>query len=100
MVHCAGMKCGDLVVVAIGRDERLRRECAPNLAHMPLRYIERVETLAIRCIIVPDRRHDERIAAQDLQRVRDIAGTAAEFPSHIWNQKSDIENVQLIRKYV
>ena len=53
MIHRARMESGDLVVVEIGRDERLRGECARALPHVLLRQPELVKPVAYGCASSP-----------------------------------------------
>ena len=47
-------------------------------------------------VIVADGRHDQRLAAEHLQVVGDVAGTAAEFAPHVGHQEGDVEDVDLV----
>ena len=48
--------------------------------------------------VVADRRHDERIAAEQLQVVGDVAGAAAENALDVGNQETDVQDVDLVRQ--
>ena len=100
MIHRAGVEGGDLVIVDVRRNERLRSVSARNPAHVALRQAELLEPLGIRRVVVPDCRHDERIAAEHAEAVRDIARASTELAPHVRHEKSDVEDVQLVRKDV
>jgi hypothetical protein len=55
-----------------------------------------VEAREIRARIVADGGHDLGIAAKQLEAVSDVAGAAAELAAHLGNEKSDIEDVNLL----
>jgi hypothetical protein len=100
VIHGARMESGDLIVVEIGGNESLCREGVRNLANMTLRQLQLVEAIGVGLIIVADGGHDQRLAAQHLQRVRDVAGATAELAAHVRHQKCDVENMKLIGKDV
>ena len=94
--HRAGVEGGDLVVVQVGGDERLRREAARDPANVGARQIQRFQPAQIGVGIVADCGHDQRIGAQQLEIVGDIAGAAAEFPAHFRHQEGDVEDMDLL----
>ena len=50
--------------------------------------------------VVAHRRHDERIAAEQLQVVGDIAGAAAEFAPQLRYEEGHVQDVDLVRQDV
>ncbi len=100
VVHRTRMKRGDLVVIQIGRDEGLRRERVRDLAHMRSRQAQFLQPIGIRLPVVAHARHDQRIPAEHLQRVGDIARTAAEFAAHVGHQEGDVQDVNLLGQNV
>ena len=61
---------------------------------------ERVEVLAVVVEIRADGRHGQRVAAELLEVVGDIAGGAAEIAMQFGHQKGDVEHMRLFRKDV
>src|SRR5438445_12168657 len=94
------MEGGDLVVVDIGGDERLRGELLLELAHMPRRQVELREARRVGSEIVAHGGHDARVLAEELQVVGDVAGGAAEFPPDAGHPERDGEDVYLLGEYV
>ena len=80
------------------------KACAVNapayLPHVCLRQPQLVQAVGIRLIVVAHGRHDQRIAAEHLQRVGDVAGASAEFAAHVGHQEGDVEDVDLVGKDV
>jgi hypothetical protein len=100
VVHGARMERGDLVIGQIGRDERLGRVGASNLADMAAIDAQTAQALAVNLKIIPYRRHDHWLARQQFHRVRDIAGATTKLPTHFRNQERDIQDVNLVRQDV
>ncbi len=100
LVHRARVEGGDLVVLQIGGDHRLRGEGIGQHADMLRADAERAQVVQIRAGILADRRHHHRLAAEQLQAVGDIAGAAAEFAAHAGDQEGHIEHVDLVRQDV
>ena len=90
------MERGDLVVVEVGGDERLRGQRPGHDAHVVAREPERVEPLEVRRGVVADGRHDERLAAEQLQAVADVAGAAAELAPQLRHEERDVQDVDLV----
>ncbi len=90
------MKSGDLVVVEIGRDERLCRESAGYLAHEIELDAEPFEPLEIQQGIVSHRGHDQRVGTQELQVVGDVAGATAELAPQLGNEERHVQYVDLL----
>lgn len=97
-IHCARVEGSDLVVVEVGRDEGLRGEIAGNDAHVLARKSQFIEATHVRAGIVADRRHDQRIAAEEFQVVGDIPRAAAKDAPDIGNQEADVQDVNLVRQ--
>jgi len=89
------MECGDLIVVEVGGDESLPGEVVCHMPDMGLCQAEIVQTRGVRRKIVADRGHDQRVSAQHLQIVGDVARASAVFPAHFRHQKSDVEDMDL-----
>ncbi len=83
VIHRAWMERRDLVVVQVGDDECLRRIGAGNLADRGAAEAERREAITVIAAIVADRRHDDRVAADAPQVVRNVARAAAPFAAHL-----------------
>jgi len=98
--HRPGMEGGELVVVEVGGDEALRRELVLEHAHALQADTATQQVLAIGPEILPDGGQRQRIAAQELQVVGDVARTAAELAPHLRHQKGHVEDVDLVRKDV
>ncbi len=95
--HRARVECGDLVVLEIGGDHRLRGIRVRQHAHVFLRQAEAVEPVDIELRVDgADRRHDARVAAQQVQRITDVAGAAAEFTAHRRHEKADVQDMHLL----
>ena len=54
------------------------------------------EPLAVRRAVVAERRHHDRLAAQRLQVVRDVAGAAAPFAAHLADLERHRQHVRLL----
>ena len=94
--HRAGMERGDLVVVEIGGDERLRG--VQVVDHLDVRQVDAAtfEVLAVRREILSDRAHRQRFAAEQFQVVADVARTAAEFLAHARHEERHVQHVHLV----
>jgi len=55
-----------------------------------------VEALGVGAEVVADRCHDQRLAAQQLQVVGDVAGAAAVFAAHLRHQERHVQHVDLV----
>ena len=94
-VHGAGMKRGDLIVVEVGDDERLRGVGPGNHADAIGSNVLRRQPLHVADAVVSHRSHHDRLAAQTLEVVRDVAGAATPFAPHLADLKGDREDVRL-----
>ena len=95
MVHRTGVESGDLVVVQVGSDERLRGELPRYPGKQPPEC--RVpKPLQVRLDVLPDGRHDQRLFAKELQVVADIPRRATELAAHLGCQEAHVQDVQLI----
>ena len=56
-----------------------------------------VELLAVRPEILADGRHRQRIGAEQLEVVGDVAGAAAELAAHARHQERHVQDVDLVR---
>ena len=95
VIHRAGMKRRDLIVVEIGDDERLRRVRACDRPQPVGGDAERRKSLRIGAIVAADRRHHHRFAAERLQVVGDVAGASAPLAAHFADQKRHRQHVRL-----
>src|SRR3989338_4058117 len=98
--HRAGVERGDLVVIQIGGDERLPGVAAGDMADVRLRNAELLQAQRISGKVVADRRHDQRVAAEQLEVIRDVARAAAELAAHLRHQKRHIQDVNLLGQNV
>ncbi len=96
MRHCARVEGGDLVVVEVGGDERLRGVAAADMPHVAAVDAERVEPRHVRLRIVAHGGHRQRRAAQQLQVVGDVAGAAAELAPQFGHQEGHVQDVHLV----
>ena len=94
--HCTRVKCSDLVVVCIGSDKGLRRVSIADGSNAAPADAQCIKTLHVRRAIHADSRHDQRVAIEQLQVVRDITRAAAKFTAYARHQKCDIDLVQLV----
>jgi hypothetical protein len=62
------------------------------------REAEIIEAIQVRLGVVADRRHDQRIAAKQLQVVGDVARAAAEYALDVGDQEADVQDVDLVRQ--
>ena len=95
VIHRAWVERGDLVVVHVGDDECLRRIRAGNLADGAA-DAERRKAITIVAAVVADRRHDDRVAADAPQVVRDVACAATPFAAHLPDLERHGQDAQLI----
>ena len=96
LLHRAGVEGGDLVVVLVGDDDGLRGVGLGVLAHQRGVQAPALEPLQVFAAIAAQRGHHQRRAAQQLQCVRDVAGTAAELAPQRGHQERDVEDVHLL----
>src|SRR4051812_37034669 len=94
------MEGDDLVVVEIGRDERLRSKLPRDSLEVLARYRLVGQPLQIRIDIVPDRCHDEGIPSQEREVVVNVCRAAAVFAPHLRGEKADVQDMKLIGKKV
>ena len=86
-VHRARMKRGDLIVVEIGGDERLRGIAVVDEFDVRAVDAAAIHPVAVRPEVVAHRAHRQRLAAQQVEVVGDVARAAAEFAAQIGHQK-------------
>jgi hypothetical protein len=94
------MEGGDLVVVVVGGDEGLRREQLVDHLDAIERDALFREPVAVRAEVLAHGRHRDRVAAEQLEVVGDVAGAAAELAAHARHQEGHVEDVHLVRKDV
>jgi hypothetical protein len=95
MHHRAGVEGGDLVVVEVGGDEGLRGEAAGDRRTWSRRCRARRAARG-RAGVVADGGHDQRLAAEQLEVVGDVAGAAAELAPHLGHQEGHVQDVHLL----
>lgn len=98
--HRAGVEGGDLVVVVVGGDERLRSEQLVDHLHLVQADALLDEMLAVGAEVLPHRGHRHRVAAQQLEVVGDVVGAAAELAAHPRDQERHVQDVHLVRQDV
>jgi DNA-binding protein YbaB len=98
--HRARMEGGDLVVVHVRGDEALRREQVVVDEHVVEADAAALQMLAIRAEILADRAERDRIVAEQLQVVGDVARAAAELAAHARHEERHVEDVHLVREDV
>ena len=57
---------------------------------------EMLQAVHVRPAVAADGRHDQRFPAEQLQRIGDVAGAAAELPPHLRHQEGHVQNVDLL----
>lgn len=100
LLHGARVEGGDLVVVGVGDDHRLRGVGVGHLQHLPGVDAQAVEPVEVSLAVVAHRGHHHRLAAERGQRVGDVAGAASELAAQRRHQERDIQDVDLIREYL
>ena len=50
--------------------------------------------------VITDGRHGQRLAAEQLETIGDIAGATAEFAPHVGHQKRHVQDMYLVRQDV
>src|SRR5262249_47809441 len=98
--HRTRVKSRDLVVVQVCGDERLGSKRFGDLAHAVQPDTEALEPLEIKQRIVAYRPHHQRILAEELQVVGDVAGATAELASQLGNEEGNVQDVDLLRQNV
>ena len=95
-----GMEGGDLVVVEVGGDERLRGELARDALELRAAQPERCNRARYGSMSSPTVAMTHRILAQQLQVVGDVAGGAAVLAPHLRREEAYVEDVQLVGEQV
>ena len=98
--HRTGVERGDLVVVQVGGDERLPGIAAGDMADVRLRQTEFFQAQRIGGKVVADRRHNQRMAAEQFQVIGDVARTAAKLAAHLRHHERHIQDMDLFRQNV
>jgi len=98
--HRAGIEGDDLVVVPVGVEE-----CRCGELVVDQLDPGRVDALLLHpgpvlAEVLPGRRDDQRLLAQQRQRVGDIAGHAAAHPAHGVDQEADCQHMDFVRQNV
>jgi len=91
---------GDLVVVVVGGDERLRGEQLVDHLDAVEADALLAEPFAVRAEVRAHRGHRDGVAAEQLEVVGDVAGAATELAAHPRHQEGHVEDVHLVRQDV
>ena len=94
-IHRSGVEGGDLVVVQVGGDEGLGGEAVGDVPDMSGVESEGLQARGIGREIVAHRGHDDRLAAQQLQAIGDVAGAAAILAAHVRHQERHVQDMDL-----
>ena len=95
-LHGARVKGGDLVVLAVGDDEGLRRERIGHGAHVLGAGTPGAQPGEVAVAVAADGRQHDRFAAERGEVVGDVAGAAAELATQGRHQERHVEDVQLV----
>ena len=98
--HRARMERVDLVVVQVRHDEGLSGERAIHRRHVAAVDAALVHPRGVRAEVLADRTHRQRISAEQLQAIGDVAGAAAKLPTHRRHHEGHVEHVDLVREDV
>ena len=94
--HRTRVKGGDLVVVAVGHDHRLRGIGVGHGAHPTGVNAQALQALDVGATVVAQSRHRVSLATELVQAVSDVARAAAIVTAQSRHQKRHIQNVQLV----
>ena len=94
--HGAGMKCRDLIVVAVRHDHGLGGVRFLYLAHVAAADAECFQALEVVRPVAAQHRHGKRLAPQQLQAVGNIASAASKITPQRWHQERNVQDVQLV----
>lgn len=100
VVHGTRVERGDLVVVEVRGDERLRGVFMPDLLDVALAQAALLDPFGVGFEILPRCGHDLAITAQQVQVVGDIAGASPEFTANLRHHEGDIQDVHFFRQDV
>jgi hypothetical protein len=95
-LHRAGVERSDLVVVGIGDDDRLRRVGVRHSQHVLRARPPGLQALRILLAVAADGRHHERLAAEPLQGIGDVARAPAELAPERRHEKRHVQDVDLL----
>ncbi len=94
--HGAGVEGGDLVVVAVGDDVRLRGKTVGQLPDVSAGNVQRIKAVEIALAVRAQGAEDERVTPQQRQAVGDIARAPAKLAPHGGHQKADVQNMHFV----
>ncbi len=95
VVHRAGMKCRDLIVVHVRGDISLGGVTIGQFGNVPTRYFVLIHPPGVRFEVHANGTHRQRIAAEHFEIVSDVARAAAKLPAHPGRNETHIENMHL-----
>ena len=96
--HRTRVKGGDLVVVAIGHDHRLRGIGVGHGAHPTGVNAQALQALNVSAAVVAQSGHRVGLATELVQAIGDIARAPTKVTPQSRHQKRHIQNVQLVRQ--
>ena len=96
VLHCARMKGGDLVVVEIGGDERLRGERLVDDLDVLEAEPQGDHPLAVGTEIMAHGCHGQRAVAEQRQPIGDVRGAAAVLAAHLGDEEGHVQDVNLV----
>jgi hypothetical protein len=96
LAHGAGVECRDLVVVGVGDDDGRGGVVVFDGAHELQAHAHLRQVLAVGLAILAQGGHDQGFAAQLLQAVGDVAGTATKFFAQRGRQEGHVQDVHLL----
>ena len=94
------MEGGDLVIVQISRNESLSGKAASDVTNMRAGQAQFIQTIKVGRGVIAHGGHDQRLTAEQHQIVGNVAGTAAIFTAQFRHQKSNVQDVNLLRQDV
>src|SRR5690554_7807463 len=94
------MEGGNLVIVDISGDVSLRGVAARYHTEIAPLNTATLQPLGVGRKVCTHRRQRQRLAAQQLQVIGDVAGAAPKFLTQLGHQEGDVQDVDLIRQNV
>ena len=100
VLHRAGMKRSDLIVIDVGGDESLGSEFTLHVAHVATGNAQFFQVLPVRSEVIADGGHRVWIITKQVQVAGNIACDSTKFTPHLGDQERDVQNVHLIGQYM